>query len=275
MSARRLAPALAVLILSGCPRLDPMQRQAKYKAYQASTETADGLAMRSPPEGTVPYGALLDPAVLTGLGPDGKPLPLSPLKADEGLLARGRARFDVECAVCHGLLGDGESQVALNMSLRRPPSLHQYRDLTDGYLYQVITQGFGLMPSYASVLPVEDRWAVVAYVRALQLSQHFPAAELPASERGELTRSSHNRPRPLTRAGAAWPSPPPRSRWSGSASPRWEPSSTPAAPSTPTWWPSSTGWGSRSERSSSSGPSTPPTPAGRWCCAASSSTCRR
>jgi mono/diheme cytochrome c family protein len=185
---RRLAPVLSVLILSGCPRLDPMQRQAKYKAYQASTETVDGLAMRSPPEGTVPYGTLLDPAVLTGLGPDGKPLPVSPWKVDEGLLARGRARFDVECAVCHGLLGDGKSQVALNMSLRRPPSLHEYRDLTDGYLYQVITQGFGLMPSYASVLPVEDRWAVVAYVRALQLSQHFPAAELPAEERGELDK---------------------------------------------------------------------------------------
>ena len=167
-----------------------MQRQAKLKAYQASDLGENGLSMRAPPEGTVPSGALLDPAQRTGLGEDAKPLALSPVKPDAKVLARGRERFDIECAVCHGLLGDGQSQVALNMSLRRPPSLHDYRGLADGYIYGVITDGFGLMPSYAGVLSVEDRWAVVAYVRALQLSQHAPVETLPGELRGRLEKEA-------------------------------------------------------------------------------------
>lgn len=185
---RRLALLLPLLALTACPRLDPMQRQQKYKAYQANERFADGLAMRHPPPGTVPYGPRLDPAVATGRGPDGKPVRLLPVAVDEKLLARGRQRFEINCAACHGVLGDGESQVAMNMSLRRPPSLHLYRDLTDGYLYQVITEGFGLMPSYASELSVQDRWAVVAYVRALQLSQHAAVDLVPPAERERLEK---------------------------------------------------------------------------------------
>jgi mono/diheme cytochrome c family protein len=189
VNALRLAPLVAAaLALAGCPRLDPMQRQAKVKAYQASSFHADGLAMQAPPAGTVPYGAPADPAVETGRGPDGKPVAASPVPVDEALLARGRARFDIHCAVCHGALGDGDSQVAMNMSLRRPPSLHLYRDRPDGYLYQVINQGFGLMPSYAGALPVQDRWAVVAYVRALQLSQHAAVDQLPPETRARLEK---------------------------------------------------------------------------------------
>ena len=178
-----LFPALA---LCACPRLDPMQRQAKVKAYQESGYYPDGLAMRAPPAGSVPFGAAPTAELATGRGPDGKPLPLSPLPVDLDLLSRGRSRFDITCAACHGVLGDGQSQVALNMSLRPPPSLHLFRDLPDGYLYQVISDGFGLMPSYASVLPVRDRWAVVAYVRALQLSQHAPLDVLPGELRRQL-----------------------------------------------------------------------------------------
>jgi mono/diheme cytochrome c family protein len=178
----------AALALTACPRLDPMQRQAKYQAYQPSSFFDDGLAMRDPPEGTVPYHGLLDPTVESGLGGDGKPLATSPVPVDDSLLARGKAKFDVNCAVCHGFLGDGDSQVALNMSLRRPPSLHLYRDRPDGYIFQVISQGFGLMPSYAHSLSVHDRWAVVAYVRALQLSQHATVDQLPEELRGKLEK---------------------------------------------------------------------------------------
>jgi len=181
---------LFFLALTACPRLDPMQRQAKYKAYEPSEFYGDGLAMRAPPPGTVPYGGLLAEPVETGLGADGKPLSASPVPFDAGLLARGKERFEVNCAVCHGLAGDGDSQVALNMSLRRPPSLHLYRDRPDGYIFQVISQGFGLMPSYAHSLSVHDRWAVVGYVRALQLSQHAPAAELPAEMRQRLEKEA-------------------------------------------------------------------------------------
>jgi hypothetical protein len=94
------------------------------------------------------------------------------------------------CAVCHGVLGDGDSQVALNMSLRRPPSLHLYRDRPDGYIFQVISRGFGLMPSYAGSISVHDRWAVVAYVRALQLSQFASVDQLPAELRGRLEKET-------------------------------------------------------------------------------------
>lgn len=179
---------LALLALTACPALDPMQRQQKSKAYQESDFFKDRLAMRQPPAGTVPSRPPLEPAVATGKAPDGTPVALAPVPLDAKLLARGRARFDIYCAVCHGVLGDGESQVAMNMSLRRPPSLHDYRDRPDGFFFQVMSEGFGLMPSYASELPVQDRWAVVAYVRALQLSQHATVDEVPPGARGRLEK---------------------------------------------------------------------------------------
>jgi mono/diheme cytochrome c family protein len=189
--ARLAIPLVAAaLALCACPRLDPMQRQQKQKAYQTSRYWPDGLAMRSPPAGTVEHRAPLPMEVATGLGPDGKPVRLVPIPVDAKLLARGRSRFDVTCAACHGVLGDGESQVALNMSLRRPPSLHAYRDVADGYVFRVISVGFGLMPSYATSLPVEDRWAVVAYVRALQLSQFATLDEVPPDVRPRLEKEA-------------------------------------------------------------------------------------
>jgi mono/diheme cytochrome c family protein len=184
---RRLSLALC-LALTACPRLDPMQRQPKYKAYQASEYWPDGLAMRAPPAGTVPYAGARDPAVATGLGPDGKPLPTSPVPVSADSIQLGRRKFEVLCAVCHGLLGDGDSQVALNMSLRKPPSLHLYRDVPDGYVFQVVTSGFGLMPSYAAELTPEERWAVVSYVRALQLSQHAALEHVPPEIRERLEK---------------------------------------------------------------------------------------
>jgi mono/diheme cytochrome c family protein len=186
VTRRSLALLLPLALLVGCPAYDPMQRQAKYKAYQSSEFHADGLAMRTPPAGTVPYGSVGDPAVQRGVGPDGKPLAQAPVTLTPALLAAGRKRFDIHCALCHGLTGDGQSQVALNMSLRKPPSLHLYRDVPDGYLYQVISQGFGLMPSYAAELTPEERWGVVGYVRALQLSQHATAAQVPAETMKQL-----------------------------------------------------------------------------------------
>jgi mono/diheme cytochrome c family protein len=183
---RAIAAALPLLLLAGCPAWDPMQRQQKYKAYQVSPYHADGLAMQAPPTGTVQFQAPVDGPLLTGLSADGRPLPISPVPPTPALLATGRKRFDIHCAVCHGVLGDGQSQVALNMALRRPPNLHLYRDVADGYVYQVISQGFGLMPSYAAELSEEERWAVVAYLRALQLSQRASVEQLPPALRDRL-----------------------------------------------------------------------------------------
>jgi mono/diheme cytochrome c family protein len=187
---RKTLPLLLVLAAgaAGCPSLDPMWRQQKYKAYQESEAFPDGLAMRTPPAGTIPFRGLPMEEVGSGRGFDGQLLDRLPnaLPVTAQLLATGRKRYDIHCAVCHGVLGDGESQVALNMSLRRPPSLHLYRDVPDGHLYQVISRGFGLMSSYAHELTPEERWAVVAYVRALQLSQNAPLDLVPAEERGRL-----------------------------------------------------------------------------------------
>ena len=108
------------------------------------------------------------------------------------LLDTGRKRYDITCGTCHGPLGDGDSIVARQMALRPPPSLHRYVDRPAGYIYEVITKGFGMMASYAAELTVEERWAVVAYVRALQLSQSTPAVELPP----DVASSSRRCPRP-------------------------------------------------------------------------------
>ncbi len=185
---RTLVSAPLLLLLTACPRLDPMWTQPKVKAYRASPFYPDALAMRAPPAGTVPYGPPLDPAVATGLTIDGRPVKIMPVALTPALLARGKKSFEIYCAACHGLLGDGQSQVALNFSLRRPANLHDYRGVPDGHIYQVITQGFGFMNSYATELSVEDRWAVVAYVRALQLSQHAALDQVPPAARERLEK---------------------------------------------------------------------------------------
>ena len=118
--------------------------------------------------------------IATGRGADGKVLTRVPIPVTRELLERGRGRFEINCAVCHGYLGDGVSLVARNMSLRPPPSLLARAQQPDGWYFQVMSEGFGVMPSYASHLTVEDRWAVVAYLRALQLSQSQRADQLAA-----------------------------------------------------------------------------------------------
>jgi mono/diheme cytochrome c family protein len=182
--------ALALGPLVGCTTadIDPMERQPKVKPYAESTLFADGRAMRQPPAGTVPRERLLD-------GPEAKASALAaeevtalPVPVTRALLERGRNRYDIYCATCHGLVGDGDSVVADKMSLRLPPSLHTQhaRGLTEGALYRVITEGYGVMPSYRVELPLGDRWAVVAYVRALQRSQNARLADMPEAERKKL-----------------------------------------------------------------------------------------
>jgi mono/diheme cytochrome c family protein len=190
---KRLAwPALAAaagLLLAGCEPLDPMaRRQPKILPYQPSQFYADGLSMRPPPEGTVPTKGVLAPVAATGLGPSGTPVERIPVSITPALLEVGRKRFEIICATCHGLLADGNSAVAPNMSLRRPPSLQENVGRPDGFYFQVITRGYGLMPSYANALPVQERWAVVAYLRALQLSQRGQVGEAPPDVRARLER---------------------------------------------------------------------------------------
>jgi mono/diheme cytochrome c family protein len=185
------APALLIvllILLGGCEALDPMISQQKVKPYLESDFWPDRISMRPPQPGTVAREDVLAPEVATGRGPDGKVLTRLPVPVTRGLLERGRMRFEIACAACHGYLGDGVSLVARNMSLRPPPSLLARAQQPDGWYFQVMSEGFGLMPSYASVLAVEDRWAIVAYLRALQLSQSARVEQLPPAERARLEK---------------------------------------------------------------------------------------
>jgi len=193
--------ALASLGASACideNTLDQMaDNQPKANRYRESKFYDDGLVMQAPPAGTVPRERVtLNRVLTTGREPDGpiqsngEPLPVYakaiPIPVTRKLLDLGRKRYDITCGTCHGPLGDGDSIVARQMALRPPPSLHRYIDKPSGYFFEVATKGFGLMASYAAELTVEERWAVVAYIRALQLSQNSPAGELPPAVRQQL-----------------------------------------------------------------------------------------
>jgi mono/diheme cytochrome c family protein len=138
--------------------------------------------MMLPPPGTVARTAPIDPPEFATGRTSAGYVPQIPLAVDRGVLARGRNRFDLYCAACHGRLGDAASKVAENMTLRKPANLltPPYLDYPPGRIAAAIAEGYGLMRSYAAELPVEDRWAVVAYVKVLQRSQHASLDELPA-----------------------------------------------------------------------------------------------
>lgn len=159
---------------------DPMERQPKFKPFAANSQFEDGRAMRVPPPGTVPREQpTMQPELTTGKDRAGNDVKDIPVPVTAGLLDLGRKNFEIRCAVCHGLLGDGVSPVATQMSLRPPPNLHKLRNPSPAHIFHVATQGFGLMASYAAELTPQERWAVVAYVEALRLSQSAPLAEAP------------------------------------------------------------------------------------------------
>ncbi len=149
-------------------------------------------APRTPPKGTMPVSDTpFDPAVDTGRV-SGRWIEKIPIAVDRALVEEGRRRFEIVCATCHGILGDGDSPAARNMTLRRPPSLHEarIRAMPPGQIFAVASQGFGLMPGYAAYLEPRERWAVIAYVRALQLSRHARVAELPPPVRKQLEEAT-------------------------------------------------------------------------------------
>jgi hypothetical protein len=207
MGLLSVAALVALPILAGaCSEqlLNPMadRRQPRERAYRVSDFFADGQVMRAPPAGTVPRERrTMNPTLTTGIsgytgqfGENGErivryankiPLPVTP-----ELLASGRKHYDITCGTCHGPLGDGDSIVATQMALRPPPSLHKYTDRAPGYIFEVATHGFGMMASYAAELTVEERWAVVAYVRALQISQNMPVTDLPPDLRRKLDQEA-------------------------------------------------------------------------------------
>ncbi len=182
-----LGVAIAALATSVACRQD-MQDQPKYIPLRPTRFFPDGRSERQLVEGTVARGHLEeDTALYTGKGPDGKPVEAFPFPVTREVLERGEDRFNVYCAPCHGRLGKGDGMIA-RRGYRQPPSYHtdRLRKAANGYIFDVITNGFGAMPDYAAQIPVRDRWAIVSYVRALQLSQNVAASDLTPEDRARI-----------------------------------------------------------------------------------------
>jgi len=186
ISLRAAAIALAAVCLfaiSGCDRMrQDMATQPKNRPLSPSDFFRDGRSERPLLENTVARGSLENDQLLIAKDSNAFPLPV-----DQALLERGQQRFGIYCSPCHGLQGDGNGMVALR-GMKHPPSYHidRLREAPNGYFYDVITNGFGQMYGYAAQVPPRDRWAIVAYLRALQLSRHARASELPAELREKL-----------------------------------------------------------------------------------------
>ncbi len=159
-----------------------MNFQERFNAQQENPFFEDGMAMRMPVEGTLARGNLRhDAAIFEGLDEDGNYIADIPFELTRDFLNRGRERYDIFCQMCHGGTGDGRGIIMTGGYGYVPaPTFHSdnSRALPDGEVYSAIANGIRNMPSYATQIPVEDRWAIVAYVRALQRSQYVPSAEM-------------------------------------------------------------------------------------------------
>jgi mono/diheme cytochrome c family protein len=190
MSRKTWAMACLAL-LAGCSE-NEMDIQPKYqRPYQASEFFADGMSSRPVVAGTVARGQLrTDRAYYEGKQGD-LLIDDVPRKVDLAFLNRGRERYNIYCSPCHNRDGDGQGMI-VKRGFSPPPSFHleRLRDAPAGHFYNAITNGYGAMYSYASRVPVDDRWAIVAYIRALQLSQHAKLDDVPSEERPKLEGTS-------------------------------------------------------------------------------------
>jgi len=164
-----------------------MANQPRYDPLEPSNFFADGMSARPRIAGTVARGELAIDGFMASGKIDGVIADGFPFAVDAGVMNRGEERFNIYCSPCHGRAGDGNGMITAR-GYRRPPSLHTdiLRAAKTGHFFDVMTNGFGAMPSYASQVPVEDRWAIVAYIRALQLSQHATMADAPPDVRAKL-----------------------------------------------------------------------------------------
>lgn len=181
-----VACCLAAGLLAAACRQD-MHDQPKFKPYAKNDFFADQRSARPPVDGTIARGHLREDAVLYTGKAAGKPVEAFPFAVTAAVMARGQERFDIFCSPCHGRTGAGDGMI-VRRGYRKPPTFHQdrLRQAAPGYTFDVITSGFGAMPDYAQQIPVRDRWAIVAYVKALQRSQNAAAGSLPAEARAAL-----------------------------------------------------------------------------------------
>jgi mono/diheme cytochrome c family protein len=182
--------AIALTLFAVACRQD-MQDQPKYKPLAPSRFFSDGKSARQLVEGTVPFqpGGKAISSMIDGAKTTTLPFALTPQVMD-----RGQERFNIYCAPCHGRLGYGDGMV-VQRGFLAPPSYHidRLRQAPVGHFYDVMTNGFGAMPSYADKVAPRDRWAVAAYIRALQLSQRATLDDAPPAERGRLEQGGQTR----------------------------------------------------------------------------------
>jgi cytochrome c553 len=182
---------IACVLAAGC-RQD-MHDAPRYEPLEASPFFANGQASRQPVANTVARGHLRDDEHLYTGKIDGQLVNEFPMAVTAGVMARGKERFEIFCSPCHGRTGEGNGMI-VQRGFRRPPSYHEQRlrEAPAGYLFDVMTNGFGAMQDYAAQVPVADRWAIAAYIRAIQLSHNATVDDVPADRRGDLDRVQEN-----------------------------------------------------------------------------------
>ncbi len=184
-SLKIAAATFLTLWLGACQQ--QMAEQPRYEPLKESEFFDDQRASRPLVEGTVARGHLGDDEHLYRGVVDGKPANSFPFTMDRQALLRGQERYNIFCAPCHDQVGTGQGMI-VRRGLRAPASFHidRLRETPEGTFFEHITKGFGVMPDYAQQITPEDRWAIVAYIRALQLSQNARASDLAESERRTL-----------------------------------------------------------------------------------------
>lgn len=182
---------VCLLTFAGCGgtlRQD-MANQPRQNPLSPATIFPDGRSARPLLDNTVVHGSIADDDLFVPKDSNAFPLPLS-----QELMERGKERYAIFCTPCHGLQGDGMGMVTLR-GMKHPPSYHQdrLRNVPNGYLFDVITNGFGAMSGYSAQVAPRDRWAIVAYLRALQVSRNAHVADLPANLKEKLMAGGSTR----------------------------------------------------------------------------------
>ena len=194
-----LAAGAGLALMTGC-RQD-MHDQPSYKPYAQSSFWPDQRSARPAIDGTVARGKLkTDTRLWKGRAADGTFITSIPMPVTKALLERGQQRYNIYCTPCHGRTGEGEGMI-VQRGFKHPPTYHsdRLRQQPPGYIFDVISNGFGSMVSYASRIPMEDRWAITAYVKVLQFSQNATTEDVPEGDRARLEAPPAARPA----AGAA------------------------------------------------------------------------
>ncbi len=181
--------AICLVLIVGCTQ--QMAEQPRCGPLGASTFFADGRCARFPVEGTVARGSLPTDESSDAASTAQQPGNALPFALSRQLLERGQERYNIYCSPCHDRLGSGQGMI-VRRGFSAPPSFHseRLRQVPLGHFFEVMTNGYGAMPEYAAQVPPHDRWAIAAYIQALQLSQHASLTDVPEEARHQLQDQS-------------------------------------------------------------------------------------